>query len=136
MRFLLRKRNPGEIEFGIIYGSIVVLALLAGYFLPLLSLAPTCVFKALTGIPCPTCGSTRSLVLLSHGHIVPALFMNPLIGACGLAGILLFFIDLITLFLGLPKISIFVPQSGKDRMRFYMLFLIVANWSYLILAPE
>ncbi len=37
-----------------------------------------CVFKNATGIPCPSCGSTRAVLLLSKGDIVGAMLMNPI----------------------------------------------------------
>ena len=37
-----------------------------------------CPLHALTGIPCPGCGMTRSVVGLSHGHVEQALRYHPL----------------------------------------------------------
>jgi len=37
-----------------------------------------CLFKLITGIDCPTCGITRSLIYLFHGDITNAVRMNPL----------------------------------------------------------
>lgn len=37
-----------------------------------------CIFKNVTGIACPSCGSTRSVLLLSHGNFTDALLTNPL----------------------------------------------------------
>lgn len=37
-----------------------------------------CLFKHLTGIPCPSCGSTRSILAFIHADILPALLLNPL----------------------------------------------------------
>lgn len=45
-----------------------------------------CYFHRLTGYPCVTCGATRSVLALVHGHLFDALRLNPLIGALGLAG--------------------------------------------------
>lgn len=45
-----------------------------------------CFFHLLTGYPCPSCGTTRSVVLLMGGSIYQALLINPLgfIAATGL----------------------------------------------------
>jgi hypothetical protein len=37
-----------------------------------------CLFKEVTGIPCPSCGATRSLMLLMRGDVRGAFLMNPL----------------------------------------------------------
>lgn len=36
-----------------------------------------CVLKNTTGLPCPSCGTTRSVLHLVHGDLYTALFMNP-----------------------------------------------------------
>ena len=36
-----------------------------------------CLFKRLTNIPCPSCGSTRSVLLLLKGDVLGALSLNP-----------------------------------------------------------
>ena len=37
-----------------------------------------CILKITTGLPCPACGSTRSVLLLINGNLKAAFFMNPL----------------------------------------------------------
>ena len=37
-----------------------------------------CLFKNITGIPCPSCGITRSLTFLIQGNIREAFYINPL----------------------------------------------------------
>lgn len=37
-----------------------------------------CLFKSATGLPCPSCGTTRSLAVLLQGDIFRALSINPL----------------------------------------------------------
>lgn len=37
-----------------------------------------CLIKYITGIPCPSCGVTRAIILLTEGNIVEALRINPL----------------------------------------------------------
>ena len=39
---------------------------------------PQCVFHTLTGLPCITCGATRSAFQFLHGHFVASLVFNPL----------------------------------------------------------
>ena len=39
---------------------------------------PACPFRALTGLTCPGCGSTRALHQLLHGNFVAAFELNPL----------------------------------------------------------
>lgn len=133
MQVVLNKRAPGQIEFGIIYGGIALLALLAGRFLPVLALAPSCVFKELTGVPCPTCASTRSIVYLSHGDIVSAFFMNPLVLAGVLAALVYLFYSLVTFFFAVPRLVVAFSGKEKDRIRALAVLLVLANWLYLVI---
>lgn len=52
-------------------GVAAVLALIPAW------LVPPCPLRALTGIPCPTCGMTRGVTALVHGNLEHALVMNP-----------------------------------------------------------
>ena len=37
-----------------------------------------CPFKTITGMPCPSCGTTRAILLLSQGQLTESLWLNPL----------------------------------------------------------
>ncbi len=136
MRFVLMRRQAGEIEFGIIYGLIALMALLAGRFLPVLSLVPSCVFKALSGLPCPTCGSTRSIVCLSQGHVASALSMNPAAAVLAIGATLYLFYNLFTFASGAPRIRIALSNSEKDTLRRTAIYMLLANWLYLIIVKR
>jgi len=42
------------------------------------SFHPTvCLFKEATGLPCPSCGTTRALLLLTHGKFSESYLLNP-----------------------------------------------------------
>jgi len=52
-----------------------------------LALAPTlrpCVFRGLTGLPCPTCGTTRAATAFLNGELTAAFAANPLAALAGL----------------------------------------------------
>jgi hypothetical protein len=132
MRVVLNKRAAGRIEFGLIYGGIALLALLAGGILPVLSFSPSCVLKGITRIPCPTCGSTRALVLLAHGELVAALAMNPLTVVCLLAAVLIFFTSLVTFVFDLPGISLDLSEQEGSIVRYGVIGLVFGQWCYLI----
>ncbi|MGO2358233.1 DUF2752 domain-containing protein [Mesonia sp.] len=37
-----------------------------------------CIFKSVTNLPCPSCGSTRSILEIVQGNLLDALYINPL----------------------------------------------------------
>jgi len=132
MRVVFNKRAPGQIEFGLIYGGIALLAVCAAGILPVLSFSPSCVLKGITNIPCPTCGCTRALVLLAHGAIAAALAMNPLTVLCLLAAAFIFFTSLITYAFGLPRTSLVLSEHEGSIVRYGAIGLVFAQWCYLI----
>jgi Protein of unknown function (DUF2752) len=132
MRLCLKKKSSNQIEFGIIYGGIALLMLGVGRLLPVLSYAPDCVFKGLTGIPCPTCGSTRSVVHLAHGDILSALAMNPLTTLCLMAAIAYFISSLMSMAFDLPRINFLLADKEKNVMRAGAVMILLAQWAYLI----
>src|SRR5512142_118181 len=124
MQVILKKRERGGIEFGIVYGVIAVASLILPWFLPLLSLSQSCAFKGLFNIPCPTCGATRSLVHLSHGELLPALAMNPIIAiAIGFA-VLFFLYSVITLIFDFRRIGFVLTEREKNAVRVTAILLL------------
>jgi len=133
MHLTLKKRASGDIVFGLIYGTITILALIAVRFLPVLELMPSCVFRAFTGIPCPTCGATRSLVHLANGNLSASFGMNPAIALLLFAALLMFAYDVATLFSG-SRISLSLTPREATLMRAGAVVVLLANWAYLALS--
>jgi Protein of unknown function (DUF2752) len=133
MRLFLKKRAPDQIEFGLLYGGIALAVLGVGRLHQVLRLTPDCVFKGLTGIPCPTCGSTRAVVQLSHGDFLSAFVMNPLATLCLMSAVLFFFYSLMSAVFALPRVCFFFTNKEKNIMRVGVVMLLFLQWTYLIL---
>ena len=133
MRVFLKERSPGQIEFGIIYGGVALLALFAVHFLPVLRFLPSCAFKGFTGMPCPTCGSTRSVVHLAHGELSASVAANPLISFCFCAAVLYCLFSIITLSMRVPRPGIVLSEREKNLLRAGAVMIVLINWIYLIL---
>lgn len=71
----MRARN------GFILGVVLVLVGLVAYALyPYVERAPTlCLFRMVTGQPCPSCGMTRATCALVHGEWAKAMRYHPLV---------------------------------------------------------
>ncbi len=134
MRFTLRKKEPGSIEFALIYGGLAFLLLVAARLLPVMQFAPECVFRSITGLPCPTCGSTRSVVLLSHGHFCRAFAMNPAVTVAVLGAVFGFLYRIATLALELPEPAVRLSVPEKNFIRITAILVFLLNWIYLIKA--
>lgn len=67
--------------------SILFIACIAGYIWLYYSITSTmiknklvevCLIKHVTNIPCPSCGSTRSVISLIRGNFIEAFALNPI----------------------------------------------------------
>jgi hypothetical protein len=122
----------GRPPLGAIFGAIGVVAGAAVALLHLDRLPLVfCVFKGLTGLPCPTCGSTRALGRLAVFDLAGAAAMNPLATlAFGLVAAWAV-VDLVLL----PRrraLSLEVEPRLAWRLRIAALALFLANWVYLL----
>lgn len=75
-----------------------------GRFDPQTSPFPKCIFKSITGLSCPGCGSQRAIHQLLHLHIIEAFKFNPL------------------LIIAIPYLCIVIPlelfkNSGNNKIR-------------------
>ncbi len=95
-----------------------------------------CMFKNVTGIPCPSCGSTRSVLALMEGDVGAALRLNPLglLLAAGLLAVPIWIpVDLLTGKRSLPR----AWQRFEHAVRIpwvaaAMIALIALNWIWNI----
>lgn len=67
--------------------SLLLISCIAGYIWLYISSSnivtnskayDVCFVKHITNIPCPSCGSTRSIVSLTSGNFIEALYINPM----------------------------------------------------------
>jgi len=104
-------------------GAQVWLAKATGANLP-----PMCMFRRVTGYPCPTCGSTRMVLAAAQGRIFEAAAYNPLmLFLAALAAVLL------VLRVGFGR-RIAWPTSvwGRWSLHAAILVAVLANWAYLL----
>jgi hypothetical protein len=132
MRISLSDKKSGEIEYEIIYGSIAILALASAWLLPVQDVLPSCPFRSFTGIPCPTCGTTRSLVLLAHGDIAGSLVLNPLFSLAIISALIFFFASLARLPFNRSSLTLTYTRREGSLLRTGITAFVLANWIYLI----
>jgi hypothetical protein len=126
------RARPGAAPLGAIFGGI---GLLGGAAVALLGLdripLTLCVFKGLTGVPCPTCGSTRTLARLATGDVAGAMAMNPA-AALAAAGVALWALADLALLPGRRALAVEAsPRLGR-ALRAAVPLLLLLNWAYLV----
>ena len=84
----------------------------------------------LTGVPCPTCGSTRAGLALVRGDIPGALHFNPLVTVAGIAFLLGGV--LAPIWVGLGRKLPDLPDRWPLGLRIAVPAVIVANWVWLL----
>ena len=95
-----------------------------------------CLFKKVTTVPCPSCGTTRSVMQLSHGNFLSAILINPF-------GIIVALIMIIapvwigydfiqkeeTFYTAYLKIETILR---KRKVAIVLIILVIANWIWNI----
>ena len=89
-----------------------------------------CLFKRLTHLPCPTCGTSRAVLALLHGHVVQAWLCNPLTVTAGLAAAVVLAVRAATG--ARPRLAL--STAARRCLWAALAVAAAANWAWLIAA--
>jgi len=123
--------TTAERQLAWIWGGLVLaIAALSPVWVLLAPWLRPCIFRSVTGAPCPSCGATRGVLALMDGRVIDAFVFNPLV---------------MTAVLALAVGGVFAPiwawRSGKIPsisnpipmwLRIGIVALILTNWLWLI----
>jgi uncharacterized protein DUF2752 len=134
MQISCRQVGPNETDYELLWlavslGSLGAAALWFTLDLPW----PRCVFHQLTGLPCVTCGMTRSAIAFFHAHFLAALKWNPLVFLflSGVTAFDLYAFAVVTT--RAPRLRfIFRSHAEKQYARAIVIAALVLNWVYLL----
>ena len=114
-----------------LWGAVAVCSLLLRPFrLALAPFVPVCPFRAITGLPCPTCGTTHAALALLNGRLDDAFAANPLAALAGIgfvAGGLLASMWA-TFNWPVPDVPTPLPRWARAAI----VATLLAGWAYLI----
>ncbi|UCE18147.1 MAG: DUF2752 domain-containing protein [Gemmatimonadota bacterium] len=134
MKIRVVQKEKGDLDLGLVYGGIGVFCFVGARFLSeLTALLPRCPFHRVTGLPCPTCGTTRSGILLSQFNIVGAFLVNPLFVLVSFA-VGVWALSAFVLHIANRRIQVVQFDDAKPVIRILLVGTILANWVYLIFA--
>ena len=129
-----RTATREERQLAILWLAAAVSALaLKPLWMAIAPLLRPCIFRSLTGIPCPTCGTTRAATSFLDGNLITAFSANPLAAAAGFLFVV-----------GAPLAALWafarwpvpvLPTPLPMWVRIGAVALIAANWLFVITAP-
>lgn len=118
-----------ELIWGIVGAGLLVLLHIG---LPPALPGIPCLFKALLGIPCPSCGMTRSWQALAQGEWALALRMHPLL-PLGMAFVWAYVPYALGAALGAwPRLRISPSPALAQGLRLLAVTAVLAVWGFLI----
>lgn len=95
-----------------------------------------CMFKSTTGVACPSCGSTRSVISISDGNFIEAIQTNPMgfiIVAILLIGPLWLLADIALKKDSLYRAFLIFEKTIRTRwIAASLIVLVAANWAWNI----
>lgn len=134
MRVQWRRLRPGELNHELIWllvtgAGAVAFALWLMSGLPL----PGCTFRAVFGISCATCGSTRAALAFAAGDLLNAWRANPLT-TIGLWCVVAFDLYALTVLVSrAPRLRIALPSRALRRTGIAVLLGAgLLNWIFLL----
>jgi hypothetical protein len=135
----LRWRQPGSVDHEVIWGSMGLLAVLGAALLPvtraLARVGYVCPFRRATGIPCPSCGTTRAFVAAASLQFGAALRTSPLatVFFLGLVAYVPYALGSVLLRTRRLRVTS-LRRREKRALVAAGVALVLANWVYLILS--
>ncbi len=128
-------RRPPAVQLGFLWGaaaaSAAALALaLPGLFSRASSVLPPCPVKALSGVPCPACGSGRATLALARLDVSAAFASNPLFA---LSALLFVIGGLVALGLAFSGRGVPEPRTLPFALRAGLVLVVALNWAWLLL---
>ena len=120
-------------RLGLIWGAVALAAiLLAPFAARWAPMMPGCLFRELTGLPCPTCGSAHAALALARLDLREAVAFNPLATIGALAFLLGGAAAAVASLTGRPLRE---PGLSGAALRSAAVLAVAANWAWLLLNP-
>lgn len=127
--------SADDVDHELIWGWVsLVTAALAASVIKLIGIPPiACPFKALTGLPCLTCGATRAVAALLRGDFAASLRFHPLVIPAVVCATMYVPYALLVAHAGLPRIRVRLDDGDWKMVRMVTAVVAAVVWGFLIL---
>ena len=127
--------RPGDVDHELLWTAVGALVA-GGAWAALRARGPLvlarCVFKAVTGVPCLTCGATRAVEAIAAGRFLEAFWLNPLVTALA-AGWTAYAAYGIGAMTGAwPRVALGVSARECTAMRVIAAAAVLTGWVFLV----
>ena len=135
----LQFKQPGHVDHELIWGLVAAVGLAASVMLPvdrlLAGAGYRCPFRAIAGIPCPTCGATRAAVAMGSLDVRRAFALNPLVAVGWWAAALFVPYAAVVVLWRRDRLRLAdVTARDANVLRALVIGVVLANWAYVIAA--
>jgi len=115
----------------------IIFILISGYFFlynfsNLIEGDTFCIFKSITGFPCPACGSTRATLLLLHSQFWNSILINPFGLLTNILVIFSIFWMIIDIIKNKETFLPFLKRDWNINIKIFVLVVVLANWIWNI----
>jgi hypothetical protein len=134
----LQLTRPAGVDHELIWGLVAAAFLAVSVLLPVDRLLEgsgyRCPFRALLGVPCPTCGGTRAVAAMGRLEFGRGFAANPLVALAWCGAVLFVPYAAVVVVGGMRRIRL-TGLSARDRLLLRALAVgaLLTNWAYLIL---
>lgn len=129
-----RALRPAEPDYEALFGSVTVATAALAVLATRAGELPAwgCAFKAVTGWPCITCGSTRAVLALLRGDLVAAFVANPLVTSVSVAALVAAPVALGVSFFDSPRLRVRLASGEQRALRGATVAACGLTWLFLI----
>jgi hypothetical protein len=126
------EKDPPRSPVHMVWGILAIGAVIAGAFVRNnFDILPGCLFRKATGIPCLTCGGTRSLAALSELDLAASFGYNPL-ATLTVAAMVIFSLAVASGLIFQRRLVIKPTSTEAIVLRWSLAAAIILDWLYLI----
>jgi hypothetical protein len=137
MRLVAAPPRGDRVPYPLVFGALTLLCAAGAWLRVSFTsgwIPSLCLFRRLTGIPCPACHATRALASLLTGSVGASLAWNPLAALLALASVAAALASLARRLSGRPALALRIGPREGVALRAAAAVILAANWIFLIVS--